>query len=37
MRDSWGTKNYKSDMDFSKCKQVEPTDKFGTPKEIANA
>lgn len=36
-RESWGDKAYKPDMDFSLCKQSEPTDKYGTPDEIANA
>jgi len=36
-RKSWGTKNYSPDMDFSQCMQSEPTDKYGTPHEIANA
>jgi len=36
-RDSWGDKPYKADMDFSLCKQSEPTDKYGTKEEIFNA
>lgn len=36
-RDYWGTKDYSSDMDFSHCKQSEPTDKHGTIEEIYNA
>lgn len=36
-RDYWGTKDYSPDMNFSHCKQSEPTDEHGTPKEIANA
>lgn len=36
-RRSWGEKNYKPDMDFSLCKQSEPTDEYGTVKEIFNA
>lgn len=36
-RESWGDKQYRKDMDFSKCKQSEPTDEYGTSQEIANA
>ena len=36
-RGSWGTKNLKSDMDFSHCLQSEITDEYGTPEEISNA
>lgn len=36
-RESWGHKPYRKDMDFSKCKQSELTDEYGTPQEIANA
>lgn len=36
-RDYWGTKNYSPDMNFSHCKQSEPTDKHGTIDEIFNA
>ncbi len=36
-RESWGEKNYKPDMNFSLCKQSEPTDKYGTVKEVFNA
>lgn len=36
-RESWGYKPYSKDMDFSKCKQAEPTDEYGTSQEIANA
>ena len=36
-RESHGTKPYRKDMDWSVCKQAEPTDEYGTPKEIANA
>lgn len=36
-RVSWGYKPYSKDMDFTLCKQAEPTDKYGTPHEITNA
>lgn len=36
-RESWGEKNYNKDMDFSLCKQSEPTDEYGTVPEIFNA
>ena len=36
-RESWGDKPYSPDMDFSQCKQAEPTDKYGTLEEITNA
>lgn len=36
-RESWGTKPYNKDMDFSLCKQSEPTDEYGTKEEIFNA
>jgi len=36
-RDYWGTKDYSPDMDFSHCKQSEPTDEYGTVEEIFNA
>jgi len=36
-RERWGTENYRADMDFSLCRQTEPTDKFGTPEDIRNA
>jgi hypothetical protein len=36
-RDFYGYKPYRKDMDFSLCKQSEPTDKYGTVDEIYNA
>jgi len=36
-RDSWGTKNYKPDMDFTHCLQSEIDDEYGTVEEIYNA
>ncbi len=36
-RDSWGTKDYSPDMDFTHCMQSEPTDEHGTVDEIFNA
>lgn len=36
-REPWGDKPYSKDMDFSQCKQSEPTDQYGTPEEIKNA
>lgn len=36
-RESWGDKPYRKDMDFSLCKQSEPTDEYGTKEEIFNA
>ena len=36
-RRSWGTENYRPDMDFSQCKQSEPNDEYGTVEEIYNA
>lgn len=36
-RESWGDKSYKQDLDFSLCKQSEPTDQYGTKEEIFNA
>lgn len=36
-RDYWGTKDYSPDMDFTHCRQSEPTDEYGTVKEIFNA
>lgn len=36
-RGSWGTKNYKPDMDWTHCKQSEILDEHGTVKEIFNA
>jgi len=35
--ESWGTKPYKPDMDWSLCQQSEPTDEHGTKEEIFNA
>jgi len=34
--ESWGDKDYKPDMDWSLCKQSEPTDEHGTVEEIYN-
>lgn len=36
-RNRWGDEPYRKDMNFSLCKQAEPTDEYGTSEEIKNA